>query len=93
MIYLLSKVNETVTLPSLFSGVNITSLVTGFPLISKGLPVDLSIRVPTILYSLPTVRFLYSTISSIVISPLAVTSFLPFTFAVVLISGTFTVTV
>ena len=87
LIYLVSKVNSTVTLPDGSSGVNVVSERISFSSINRGSPVALSIRAPLTVYSLSGTRCLYSTTSSRVNTSVAPTSFLPSMVAVVPSSG------
>ena len=53
-----SKVKVTLISPSGCSGMKVTSAVTSLPPDKKGSPVDLSIRMPFMVYSSPGIRCL-----------------------------------
>ena len=74
---LLSKVNSSSTYPSGFSALKVFSAVTGFPFTSSSLPVDLSINTPFTVYSCPTIKPLYFTLSTIVVFSLLTACWFP----------------
>ena len=86
-----SKMNSTSMVPFGSAGVNVASEVTWVcsspSPISRGSPVSLSIRTPVSLYSWPTVRPLYSTVSVMVICSAGTAVFSPSMVAVVPMVG------
>ena len=87
-----SKMKSTSTFPSAVSGVISASEVTAFPSASLiTFPVFLSIAVPVTLYVFPGMRFVYSTVSVILISFSAYVSFVSVfvSVAVVFTDGTY----
>ena len=88
-----SKVNSTSMVPLDSEGVKVAAEVTCSSPINKGSPVSLSISTPDSLYSWPTVKPEYSTVSVMVICSAGSTVFSPLTVAVVPISGLPKVTV